>query len=156
MIKIIKAGQTIFHGFCERCGCEFTYELSDLKLSSAGNKVSCPTCGRDYYHPTMLQNITIPGSIGYQWPSDSTNPCAGCVYRDNLKHYVGDTPCTWCDKNKSISSTTLQPSVRDYVNPDINLSDVCSISSTSSELNGTGHVTAHNSVVADDSLDSKT
>ena len=47
-IKITKPGQTVFHGFCDRCGCEFTYELVDLKLSAVGNKVSCPTCGKNF------------------------------------------------------------------------------------------------------------
>ena len=39
MIKITKHGQKEFHGFCTWCGCEFTYEISDLKLSATGNKL---------------------------------------------------------------------------------------------------------------------
>lgn len=159
MIKILKSGQTVFYGFCDRCGCEFTYELSDLKLSAVGNKVSCPTCGKDYYHPTMLQNLTVPGSIDYRWPSDSTDPCAGCVYRDNLKQngdYTGDTPCTWCNKNRFNSITSSQISLKDYTPPCINPPDAYLAAATSSELNGTGNVTAHNNVADGDSLDGKT
>lgn len=119
MIKITKPGQKEFHGFCDRCGCEFTYEIVDLKLSAIGNKVSCPTCGKDYQHPAMVQNPTIPGGIGYQWPTgitpltpvepDKTDPCAGCAWRENLLRdglYIGDTPCTWCNKNRFNNSIT--------------------------------------------------
>ena len=111
-IKITKPGQTVFHGFCDRCGCEFTYELIDLKLSAVGNKVSCPTCGKDYLHPTMVQDPTLQTGIGYKWPSDSTDPCAGCAWRENLLRdgiYIGDTPCTWCNKNKFNSITCSAP-----------------------------------------------
>lgn len=113
-IKIIKPGQTEFHGFCRWCGCEFTYEISDLKLSATSDKVSCPTCGRDYYHSSMVQDPTIPEGIRRlpTWPPEpipctpdttKTDPCAGCDWREKLLReglYVGDTPCTWCDKNK--------------------------------------------------------
>jgi hypothetical protein len=102
-IKITKPGQKEFHGFCKWCGCEFTYEISDLRLSATSDKVSCPTCGKDYHHPSMVQDPTIPGGIGYQWPSDSADPCAGCAWRENLLRdglYIGDTPCTWCNKSK--------------------------------------------------------
>lgn len=122
MIKINKPGQKEFHGFCKWCGCEFTYEISDLKLY----KVSCPTCGKDYYHPSMVQDTTIPGDIVYQQPSDSTDPCAGCVWRSSLEHslvYVGDTPCTWCSKNKFNITTCEQPSVKAYITPHINQLD---------------------------------
>jgi hypothetical protein len=136
MIKITKPGQKEFHGFCDRCGCEFTYELVDLKLSAMGNKVNCPTCGKDYHHPAMVQNPTIPGGIGYQWPSDSTDPCAGCVWRSNLEQggvYIGDTPCTWCNKNRFNVITAEQPSLKDYTTPCVNQLDTYLTTSTSSE-----------------------
>jgi len=125
MIKITKPGQKEFHGFCKWCGCEFTYEISDLKLSATSDKISCPTCGKDYHHPSMVQDPTIPGDIGrlqdITWPPEpipctpdmtKTDPCAGCVWRENLLRdglYVGDTPCTWCDKNKFNSITSSTP-----------------------------------------------
>lgn len=149
MIKITKPGQKEFHGFCDRCGCEFTYELADLKLSAVGNKVSCPTCGKDYHHPAMVQNPTIPGGIGYQWPSDSTDPCAGCSWRERLLRdgvYTGDTPCTWCNKNRFNSITCTQPSVKDYTTPCVNQLDTYLTTSTSSELSGTKYTTAHNNI----------
>ena len=150
-IKITKPGQTVFHGFCDRCGCEFTYELIDLKLSAVGNKVSCPTCGKDYIHPTMVQNPTLQTGIGYQWPSDATDPCAGCAWRENLLRdglYIGDTPCTWCNKGRfnvvTGKVTANDISVKDYTTPCINQLDVNLTTSTSSILNGTKCTTAYN------------
>lgn len=126
-IKITKAGQKEFHGFCKWCGCEFTYEISDLKLSASGDKLDCPACGKTYHHNMMVQDPTIPGGIGYgrlqdiTWPPDpipctpdmtKTDPCAGCAWRENLRKdglYIGDTPCTWCNKNKFNSITCSTP-----------------------------------------------
>lgn len=122
MIKITKPGQKEFHGFCKWCGCEFTYEISDLKLSATSDKLDCPTCGKTYYHPSMVQDPTIPGGIGLKdltWPPDpipctpdmtKTDPCAGCAWRENLLRdglYIGDTPCTWCNKNRFNVSTAV-------------------------------------------------
>ena len=146
MIKITKPGQKEFHGFCKWCGCEFIYEISDLKLSATSDRVSCPTCGKDYYHPSMIQDPIPPSSIGYQWPSDNTDPCAGCAYRDKLlkdRIYIGDTPCTWCNKNKFNSIQCVQPSIKDYTTPCVNELNSY-LSTTSSKLDSTGRVTNHN------------
>ena len=162
-IKITKPGQTVFRGFCDRCGCEFTYEIVDLALSALGNKVSCPTCGKDYLHPAMVQDPTIPGGLSYQWPTGiaplapdehNTDPCAGCSWREHFLRdgiYVGDTPCTWCNKNKFNSTCdstsplngTIQGndiSIKTYLN-DYAISDSCSC--TSKEVPGT-YTTAYN------------
>ena len=32
MIRVIKPGMQEFYAFCTHCGCEFTYELSDINL----------------------------------------------------------------------------------------------------------------------------
>lgn len=137
-IKITKPGQKEFHGFCTWCGCEFTYEISDLQLSATGNKLYCPTCGKEYYHRSMVQDPTIPGGIGRlqtTWPPEpipctpdmtKTDPCAGCTWRENLYRdgiYVGDTPCTWCDKNKFNSTEATQLSIYDYITPCVNKLD---------------------------------
>lgn len=47
MIKIIKPGKKEFTAICDKCGCEFTYELSDLSLN---NYVPCPECHYGYLH----------------------------------------------------------------------------------------------------------
>jgi hypothetical protein len=110
MIKIVKPGQKEFHGYCDRCGCEFTYEFEDISISGT---VECPTCGKHYYHPS--KGLTNPGTIGWPAPGEpipcnTYDPCKDCDwYNKMLKGgatYIGDTPCTWCDKNK-FHSTNL-------------------------------------------------
>lgn len=136
-IKITKPGQKEFHGFCKWCGCEFTYEISDLKLFATGDKLDCPTCGKTYYHSSMVQDPTIPGGIGrlQAWPPEpipctpdmtKTDPCAGCAWRENLLRdglYIGDTPCTWCNKNRFNTISSAQPSIEDYATPCVNKLD---------------------------------
>ena len=46
MIKIIKDGQKEFIAKCSTCGCEFSYQLIDVKFSS----VVCPCCGHYVAH----------------------------------------------------------------------------------------------------------
>lgn len=122
-IKIINPGRTQFNGFCERCGCEFAYEISDLKLRHS-DTVACPTCGKDYYHKSLAkveQNPHTPYPYSLKdltWPPDpipctpdmtKTDVCAGCTWRDNLLRdglYVGDTPCTWCRHNEFSCTTS--------------------------------------------------
>jgi hypothetical protein len=110
MIKIVKPGQREFHGYCDRCGCEFTYEFEDISIRGT---VECPTCGKHYYHPS--KGLTNPGTIGRPTPGEAIpcntyDPCKDCDwYNKMLKNgatYIGDTPCTWCDKNK-FHSTNL-------------------------------------------------
>lgn len=54
MIKIIKPGKKEFIGICSRCGCEFSYELSDI---SCNNYVYCPDCHEGYFHPYQGQHF---------------------------------------------------------------------------------------------------
>lgn len=46
MIKIIEQGQKTFIRTCDRCGCKFQYDLSDL---SGLDYISCPCC-----HTTLI------------------------------------------------------------------------------------------------------
>ncbi len=115
-IKTIRPGRAQFDGFCDRCGCEFTYEIADLKLS-ASDKVACPTCGKDYYHKPLAkveQTLQTPYPYSLKdltWPPEpipcivngEKDSCTDCAWlQDLLKNgsYIGDTPCTWCNKNK--------------------------------------------------------
>ena len=149
-IKITKAGQKEFHGFCKWCGCEFTYEISDLKLSATGDKLDCPTCRKTYHHNMMVQDPTIPGGIGrlQTWPPEpipctpdmtKTDPCAGCVWRENLLRdglYIGDIPCTWCNKNRFNSITVSTSTLEQYRNSNIkDLNTQLEFNSTLSENN---------------------
>ena len=128
MIKVIKPGQKEFKGFCDRCGCEFTYEFEDISISGA---VECPTCGKHYYHPS--KGLTYPNT-GWPWPNIgepipcntpsetalnpcSNNPCSNCDWWKKMQQpgsiYVGDSPCTWCSKGpyKIICDTTATTAV---------------------------------------------
>ena len=169
-IKITKPGQKEFHGFCTWCGCEFTYEISDLKLSATSDKISCPTCGKDYHHPSMVQDPTIPGGIGrlQTWPPEpipctpdmtKTDPCAGCVWRENLLRdglYIGDTPCTWCNKNRFNTTTGIADSisVKDYTAPCVNSLETyltkecnCDVSAVCSKCSSTSGTTLLNTSI---------
>lgn len=42
MIEVIKHGKTKFRAVCSNCGCEFTYELCDIKALGG---IDCPDCG---------------------------------------------------------------------------------------------------------------
>lgn len=109
MIKIIKQGKKEFHTICVRCGCEFTYEVEDIGFAGF---VECPTCGEQCSHNSGL--TPTPPNINWNdlkaIPCTNANPCKDCDwYNKMLKNggvYVGDTPCTWCDKNK-FRSTNL-------------------------------------------------
>ena len=47
MIKIIEQGQKTFIRTCDRCGCKFQYDLSDL---SGLDYISCPYCNTTLIH----------------------------------------------------------------------------------------------------------
>ena len=56
MIKIIIPGKQEFIATCNKCGCKFSYELSDLKKDITHyafdlNVVECPCCKERYIHP---------------------------------------------------------------------------------------------------------
>lgn len=62
MIEVIKHGQKKFKAICINCGCEFTYELSDMHPLGG---VNCPDCGKRVAHKAMASEpicapITCP------------------------------------------------------------------------------------------------
>lgn len=107
MIKIIKEGHKQFQGTCFKCGCEYTYELEDIK----DDCVKCPQCGAFNTHMPRANVILPPpdpyiGQLKVQFDvkdnNQYNNPCGTCSYYQRLKAgeiYVGDTPCTWCQYN---------------------------------------------------------
>lgn len=56
MIEVIKHGQKKFKAICTNCGCEFTYELSDMKPLGG---VDCPDCGAGdiYLHSVDVYGV---------------------------------------------------------------------------------------------------
>jgi hypothetical protein len=170
MIKIVKAGQKEFYATCDMCGCEFTYELSDLKLSCSLNKVACPTCGKDYYH--KAQNGGGYGIDYLNWPQgaepipcidQNKDPCAECDWMKTLLKngtYVGDTPCTWCNKNKFSCNTSGGSILQSGSYPEAHLTDCnCGPNEVCSKCSGgsnEGYTIATSSSCAVESPDTAT
>lgn len=50
MKKVITKPDKSFRAECDRCGCEFTYELDDMYKQFASEVVSCPSCEHAIYH----------------------------------------------------------------------------------------------------------
>lgn len=68
MIDVIKHGKTKFTATCANCGCEFTYELSDI---NAAGGVYCPDCGKYVAHASM----TADESFKVHANKATTTPC---------------------------------------------------------------------------------
>ena len=68
MMKIIKEGQKEFIAKCSTCGCEFSYQLTDIKLGS----VVCPCCGgyvahKEFKGPSLVTDThAIPCTVTQQ------------------------------------------------------------------------------------------
>lgn len=71
MIEVIKHGKKKFRAVCSNCGCEFTYEVEDIKLGS----VTCPDCGDYVAHPNFGNNngglYYPPNCRGVKYPPDT-------------------------------------------------------------------------------------
>lgn len=91
MIKIIEQGQKTFTRTCDRCGCKFQYDLSDL---SGLDYIDCPYC-----HTT----ITHVGSKAIKMELGKTNkidwkdktPCnfdTGKINVDDIRKHTTTTP----------------------------------------------------------------
>lgn len=61
MIKVIKHGEQKFLGKCDRCGCEFIYDLDDISIS---NSVPCPDCIGRIYHKLETNRIKSNADSG--------------------------------------------------------------------------------------------
>lgn len=53
MIEVIKHGNKKFRAVCSNCGCEFTYELSDMHPLGG---IDCPDCGHYIVHQNLGNN----------------------------------------------------------------------------------------------------
>ena len=68
MMKIIKEGQKEFIAKCSTCGCEFSYQLTDIKLGS----IVCPCCGhyvahKEFKEPSFVTDThAIPCTVTQQ------------------------------------------------------------------------------------------
>ena len=124
MIKIIKDGKPQkFTTKCQDCGCEFEYELEDIKTDFGiclttypcqyNTYVICPCCGNYIHHGTVPEKAVLVGidrtenktEIEDKPSKTESNPCEACHNRfdqvDGLGNpIVGDSPCQWCSHYK--------------------------------------------------------
>lgn len=80
MIKILEKGQTTFTKICDRCGCRFQYDLSDL---CGLDFIPCPHCHTSLTHigPKVVKidlnktNTTDTNQINWDNIKTYTTPC---------------------------------------------------------------------------------
>lgn len=86
MIKIIKEGKKEFNAVCPTCGCEFSYELNDLKKGVTYSTIKCPCCGDEIVHSDVGKEYAQGVFIS---PENNTNGTAPYPIKDNM---VWETP----------------------------------------------------------------
>ena len=108
MIKIIEQGQKTFIRTCDKCGCKFQYDLSDL---SGLDYISCPCCHTTLIHigPKAVK-IDLNKANKINW-NDKT-PCN--FDKDNIMHQKDYQPykIDVGDDRYNFVTTTGQ-----YINP---------------------------------------
>ena len=112
MIKIIEQGQKTFIRTCDRCGCKFQYDLSDL---SGLDFISCPYCHTTITHvgPKALKmnlikdNKTV-GNAGYNYATTT-----GQYVNPNTVTTISDATITVGDPNATIYTGELPDDIVD-------------------------------------------
>lgn len=135
MIKIIEQGQKTFTRTCDRCGCKFQYDLSDL---SGLEYISCPCC-----HNTLIHM----GPKAVKIDLSKTNCISAEEMRKNSvitpnKIEVGDAGYTY-------GTTTGQ-----YVNPNT-FTTISDVTKPSTITGGDPNVTIYANKLPDDIVDDK-
>ena len=91
MIKIIEEGQKTFTKTCDRCGCKFQYDLSDL---SGTDYINCPCCHTTLVHvgPKAIK-IDLGKANRIDWSNKT--PCnfdTGKINVDDIRKHTTTTP----------------------------------------------------------------
>ena len=103
MIEIIKKGHKKFRDTCFKCGCEYSYELEDVKKDC----VKCPQCGTLNAHMPRVNAIPAEptpyiGQVTTTTVMPRIRSCHDCDFYKSLTNgqvYVGDSPCYYCHLN---------------------------------------------------------
>lgn len=122
MIKILEQGQKTFTRTCDRCGCKFQYDLSDL---SGLDHISCPCCYTTIVHiGPKTTKIDLSKTNKIDWID------TGKINVDDIKKHTTTTPykVEVGDAGYNYATTTGQ-----YVNPHT-VSDVTKPSTITGEL----------------------
>lgn len=124
MIKIIEQGQKTFTKTCDRCGCKFQYDLSDL---SGLDYINCPFCHTTLTHvgPKAIKmdlikdNKTVVNA-GYNYATTT-----GQYVNPNTVTTINDATITVGDPNATIYTRELPDDIIDdqYNNVGIQLPD---------------------------------
>ena len=127
MIKIIEQGQKTFTRTCDRCGCKFQYDLSDL---SGSEYISCPCCHNTLIHTgpndkkaghndTDLSKTTFTPQKDYQ-PYKIDIGDGGYNFGTTTGQYINpNTTITIGDLNKPGSDGVtgeVNPNIKIYAN----------------------------------------
>ena len=124
MIKIIEKGQKTFIRTCDRCGCKFQYDLSDLSIV---DHIICPCCNTTLVHigpndkkaghnDTDLSKTTFTPQKDYQ-PYKIDVGDTGYTYGTTTGQYVNpNTFTTISDVTKPSTITGGDPNVTIYAN----------------------------------------
>ena len=91
MMKIIKEGQKEFIAKCSTCGCEFSYQLIDIKLGS----IVCPCCGhyvahKEFKEPSFVTDThatpcTVTQQTTANWIAPNVTVTSSNAYSDSLQ-----------------------------------------------------------------------
>ena len=106
MIKIIEQGQQTFTRTCDRCGCKFQYDLSDL---GGLDYINCPFCHTTLTHigpktvkMNLIKDNKTVGDAGYNFGTTT-----GQYVNPNTATTISDGTITVGDPNTTIYSNKL-------------------------------------------------
>lgn len=82
MIKIIKDPPKEYVESCSKCGCVFSYELSDTVPSVLGysSSVKCPSCGNCVEHKSQKKSEATINPTPLYSPGPQTNNSTECEH----------------------------------------------------------------------------
>ena len=111
MIKIIEQGQKTFTRTCDRCGCKFQYDLSDL---SGLDYISCPCCYTTLTHIGPHAKKVGPNDTDLSKSNKIDWIDTGKINVDDIKKHTTTTPykVEVGDGGYNFGTTTGQ-----YINP---------------------------------------
>lgn len=92
MIKIIEKGQKTFTKTCDRCGCKFQYDLSDL---GGLDFISCPYCHTTITHvgPKAVKiDLGKANKVDYWCDKTPCNFDTGKINVDDIRKHTTTTP----------------------------------------------------------------
>ncbi len=141
MIKIIEQGQKTFIRTCDRCGCKFQYDLSDL---SGLDYISCPCCHNTLVHiGPKTTKIDLDKTNKIDWID------TGKINVDDIRKHTTTTPykVEVGDAGYNYTTTTGR-----YVNPST-VTTISDVTKPSTITGGDPNATIYAGKLPDDIVD---